>query len=152
MKKKYELTVIYKEAEEERKAGVEFIEGILAKHEAKILNRNELGVKKFAYEIQQCQRGFYVFYFIEADGSVISKITHELNLSHLLLRYLFVEKDDPTPGQIEKRQTRERKMRDFLALKARSSAPAAPSVPDKDKEAEMQEAQQESNGSDSIDE
>ncbi|HAL18922.1 MAG TPA: 30S ribosomal protein S6 [Spirochaetaceae bacterium] len=142
MRKKYELTVIYREAEDERKEGIEFLEGVLGKYESKIITRNELGIRKFAYDIQKCQRGFYVFYMLELDGCAVAKIMCELNMSHLLLRYLFVEKEDPTQGQIEKRKTKERKMRDFLARKARNSAPAASTVPDKDKEAEMMELQE----------
>ena len=139
MKRKYELTIVYSDDDKVKLEGIAFAEGVLEKQKVKILSKNDIGRRNLAYEIKKATRGFYVFYVIESDVDAIANITREYNLSHLLLRYLFVEIEDETENQAKKRVEKETKMRQFLARKASyANSQKESTVLDKDKLAEEQ--------------
>ena len=138
MLRKYELTVIYNQDDKIRAEGVSFVEGVLASKNVKIITKTEIGPRLLAYEINKMSRAFYIYYEIEAQESAIALITREFNLSHLILRYLFVQVDQETEGQVKKRERKEEKMRAFLARKAEFANSKKEKTPDKDKEAEIE--------------
>lgn len=150
MLRKYELTVIYNQDDKVRAEGVDFLEKVLAARGAKINTRNEIGNRVLAYEIDKMSRGYYIYYELEAEESAIALITRELNLSHLILRFLFVQVEDETPGQEKRRLLKEQKIKKFLAKKAEYANKQKEKTPDKDKQAELDESSKSGDASNTI--
>ena len=88
---KYEFTVVYKAEEPQRSEAVEAVEALSESKKVNVLNRKEWGLKTLAYEIDKCDKGFYIFYEVEMDGQEIASIERELRLNPTILRHLFVK-------------------------------------------------------------
>lgn len=88
---KYEFTVVYRTDEPNRTDAINAVEALLKSKNITVLNRKEWGLKTLAYEIDKCDKGFYIFYELEMDGKEISNIERELSLNPSILRHLFVK-------------------------------------------------------------
>lgn len=86
----YEFTVIFDSNEEKMKEGLKFVTEALAKVGAEITKQEDLGVKTLAYQINKQEKGHYVYFELSADPSTIASLSHEFQLSTLVLKFLFV--------------------------------------------------------------
>ena len=88
---KYEFTVVYNVEEPKKSEAITAVEALLKSKNATVLNRKEWGLKTLAYEINKCDKGFYVFYELEMDGQQIASIERELSLNPSILRHMIVK-------------------------------------------------------------
>lgn len=121
MRKNYELTVIFKENESEKKEGMTQLEELFSKHDVKVQTKSEVGLRVLAYDIQDYKKGFYMFYIINADNMKIDKLSADMRLSTSFLRFLIVRKDELTSGQKARKESKLAKIREHLAKKSQNS-------------------------------
>jgi small subunit ribosomal protein S6 len=91
----YENLVIVKPTltEEEIKAQLAAIEDVLTSNGAEIIARDDMGIRKLAYEIQKNSRGyFYVIYYTMAPSS-IKEVERRFRLNEELLRFVTMKYD-----------------------------------------------------------
>lgn len=83
----YELTILADEI-----ATQEVIDGLTEKIKGygKITNIEDDGVKRLAYPIRNHEKARYLFYTVELENDVPSKLSSHLNIDDDVLRYLLV--------------------------------------------------------------
>lgn len=81
-------------SEEERNTKIEDVKKVLADADTKIINEDVWWDKKLAYKINGQERGYYVLYTVELDGTKISTMSKELNLNRSIWRYMFSKIED----------------------------------------------------------
>lgn len=86
----YEFTVIFDANDEKMKAGLQFVTDALAKAGVEITKQEDMGVKTLAYLINKQEKGHYVYFELSADPAKIAGLSHEFQLSTLVLKFLFV--------------------------------------------------------------
>jgi len=92
----YELMIIVNPtlSEEDRTARIDAVKSVLDKAGAKITKEDVWGDKKLAYKINKSEKGFYVLFNLELDGTKITEISKEINLNRDIWRYMFVKIED----------------------------------------------------------
>ena len=85
----YELTAIVRNNDVD--SITQKVHDILSKHKATILNEDNWGIKRLAYQIEREKEGFYLFMHIEAPPEAIEKINGEFKLNNDILRVLTVK-------------------------------------------------------------
>ena len=95
----YELLYIVpsKFSETEIADVTKIVEGLLTKHEAKVLKTENLGKIKFAYPIKKFTHGTYILTYIEVAGEKIKDLDLELKLASEVLRHVFVKREKGIP-------------------------------------------------------
>ena len=91
--KHYELLFVVKPTltEEEVQGRLEFFKDVLTKNGAEIKIVDEMGVRKLAFEIEKCARGYYfVIYFTGATAGM-EEILRNLRLDENVLRFLNIK-------------------------------------------------------------
>ena len=86
----YEFTVIFDANDEKMKAGLQFVTEEPAKAGVEITKQEDMGVKTLAYLINKQEKGHYVYFELSADPTKIAGLSHEFQLSTLVLKFLFV--------------------------------------------------------------
>jgi len=106
--KHYELTYIISTgiAETEHPEIKQKLDDILAKLEAEITDKQDLGKKKFTYAIEKIRHGFYQVVEFNAMPDKIIKLSEELKLLPQILRFLIITKKELTAEEIAKEQAR----------------------------------------------
>ena len=94
MKNSYEVMFIYEDKEEVFTSSKQTVQEIFNEYKVKVVKEKDLGVKKFAYEINKKQQGRYYLYLIEADGLEINKLNKELRLKEDIVRFMFIRLDE----------------------------------------------------------
>ena len=92
---KYELAVVVsaKLEDDDRNATIERVKEIITKHGGSIVNVDEWGKKKLAYEIRKMREGFYYFIQFSGDASVPGEVESRVRLMENVIRYLCVKQD-----------------------------------------------------------
>ncbi len=92
---KYELAVVVsaKLEDDDRNATIERVKEIITKHGGSIVNVDEWGKKKLAYEIRKMREGFYYFIQFSGDASVPGEVESRVRLMENVIRYLCVRQD-----------------------------------------------------------
>jgi len=67
---------------------------IIEKNNGKIISKEDWGIKNLSYNIQNYKKAFYIFYQIEANGSIFHSIKKNLTQNEKILRHLFVKVED----------------------------------------------------------
>lgn len=83
-------------------AVVKTIEKILKRSDAEMVSIRNWAERKLAYEIDHKSRGTYVLCFFRADGSAITKIENDVQLSEQILRVLILSTEARDEKDIEK--------------------------------------------------
>ena len=93
---KYELAVVLnvKLEDEERAAAIETIKGYINRYEGTVVNVDEWGKKKLAYEVQKMKEAFYYFIRFEAESTVPAEIERRVRIMDNVIRYLCVRQDE----------------------------------------------------------
>ena len=85
--KNYELTILVDEI-----APQEVIDGLAEKIKkyGKITNFEDDGVKRLAYPIRNHEKARYLFYTVELENDMPTKLSSDLNIDDNVMRYLLV--------------------------------------------------------------
>ncbi len=89
----YEVTLVFQPEsnEEARKATLEKLESIILDGKGRIEDLNQIGMRKFAYEIQKAKEGFFVLARFQIESSQISRIREFLNSDEGVLRAMLTK-------------------------------------------------------------
>ena len=92
---KYELALVVsaKIEDEERIALVEKAKNYVTRYNGTIIEVEEWGKKRLAYEIRHQREGFYYFIQFEADADCPAEVERHVRIMDNVLRYLVVRKD-----------------------------------------------------------
>ena len=95
MKLKYELMVILKPLlpEDIRTGVLKKMEGIITKHNGKVISQDSWGKKHLAYPINKHKEGYYIVYKLELEGKQIKEIQTNIKLMNDILRVLLIKED-----------------------------------------------------------
>lgn len=93
--KKFENIFIIKNniTEEQRENAEKSIVDFIDKN-AKILKKEELGLKTLAYEIKNCKQGYYYIIEFECDGTIISELERKCRATDEIIKFVTIRKDD----------------------------------------------------------
>ena len=80
-------------SEEQVRETVEKFEGLIDAKGGKVLQKENWGLKKLAYPIQQKRSGFYTLFEIEAPAELISAMELEMKRDERIMRFLTVAMD-----------------------------------------------------------
>ncbi len=91
--KHYELLFVVKPTltEEEVQGRLAFVKDVLTKNGAEIKTVDEMGVRKLAYEIEKCERGYYFVLYFTAPPASIDEVLRNLRLDENIIRFLNVK-------------------------------------------------------------
>jgi len=91
--KHYELLFVVKPTltEEEVQGRLEFFKDVLTKNGAEIKIIDEMGVRKLAFEIEKCERGYYFVIYFTGPTAGIEEILRNLRLDENVLRFLNIK-------------------------------------------------------------
>jgi small subunit ribosomal protein S6 len=93
-------------SEEQIKETVKKYEDILVSKGAKMISKEDWGLKKLAYPIQHKKSGFYHLFEYNVDGEAINNMEVEFRRDERIMRYLTVKLDKHAVAWAEKRRTR----------------------------------------------
>ena len=79
--------------DEEKQAGVAFVEKILTAGGATEVKTEIWGDRKLAYPIKKKENGYYVLTTFQADGTKFTEIESKLNINESILKYMIVKND-----------------------------------------------------------
>lgn len=91
-------------SDEQIRETVDKFTGYLESRGAKIINRENWGLRKLAYPIQKKKSGFYNFIEFNAPGEVIDTYEVELKRDERIMRFLTVKHDKYGVEYAEKRR------------------------------------------------
>ena len=91
---KYELMYIISAdaTEQQRESVIEKCKTFVESKGGVVSGVDKLGMKKFAYEINFKNEGFYVLMNFEAPNTVVTEMTKMMNISDHIVRQMFVRK------------------------------------------------------------
>ena len=96
-------------SEEQIKEAVKKFESFLNDKGAKFVNKENWGLKKLAYPIQNKKSGFYNLFEFTVDPSVIDSLEVEFRRDERVMRYLTVKLDKHGLAWAEKRKKNQSK-------------------------------------------
>jgi len=95
-------------SEDQIEEAVKKYENLISKHKAKIVAKENWGLKKFAYPIQNKKSGFYHLLEYQGDVSVSKNLQMEFRRDERVMRYLTVKLDKHAQAWAEKRIKRDK--------------------------------------------
>lgn len=93
-------------SDEQIKETVKKYEDFLTSRGAKMISKENWGLKKLAYPIQNKKSGFYHLFEFQVAGEVISDLEVEFRRDERFMRYLTVKLDKHAVAWAEKRRNR----------------------------------------------
>ncbi len=90
-------------SDEQIKETVKKFEDLLVDKGAKLINKEDWGLKKLAYPIQNKKSGFYHLFEFTVSGEAISPLEVEFRRDERIMRYLTVKLDKHAVAWAEKR-------------------------------------------------
>ena len=92
---KYELAVVLsaKLEDDERAAALEKVKGYITRFGGNIVDVDEWGKKRLAYEIQKSKEGFYYFIQFDAETTAPAEIESRVRIMDNVIRYLIVKQE-----------------------------------------------------------
>ncbi len=73
---------------------IDWVKGLLEKGEAQIVDVENWGKKRLAYEVEKRREGYYVVFRFRASGTVVEDLEKSYRLNGKVLRYLTVKRKD----------------------------------------------------------
>ena len=91
---KYELAVVLsaKLEDDERAAALEKVKGYITRFGGNVVDVDEWGKKRLAYEIQKSKEGFYFIHF-EGEANCPNEVEAHIRIMEPVVRYLCVRQD-----------------------------------------------------------
>lgn len=93
-------------SDEQVKETVKKYEDLLVSKGAKMVSKEDWGLKKLAYPIQKKKSGFYHLFQFEVEGSAINDFELAFRRDERIMRYLTVALDKHALAWAEKRRNR----------------------------------------------
>ncbi|TPV33753.1 30S ribosomal protein S6 [Paucihalobacter ruber] len=93
-------------SEDQVKETVKKFEDFLVSRGAKMISKEDWGLKKLAYPIQHKKSGFYHLFEFTAPGEVITTFELEFRRDERIMRYLTVKLDKHAIAWAEKRRAK----------------------------------------------
>ena len=93
-------------SEEQIKETVKKYEDLLVSKGAKMISKEDWGLRKLAYPIQHKKSGFYHLFEYTVDGEAINRLELTFRRDERVMRYLTVKLDKYAVEWAEKRRTR----------------------------------------------
>ena len=93
-------------SEEQIKETVKKFEDFLTSKGGEMIAKEDWGLKKFAYPIENKKSGFYHLFDFKVAGEVITPFEVEFRRDERIMRYLTVKLDKHAEAWAEKRRTR----------------------------------------------
>lgn len=93
-------------SEEQIKETVKKYEDILVSRGAKMISKEDWGLKKLAYPIQHKKSGFYHLFEFSAPGEILTPYEQEFSRDERIMRFLTVKLDKHAIAWAEVRRTR----------------------------------------------
>lgn len=92
---KYELTLVVnaKIEDDARLANVEKVKEYITRFGGTILNIDEWGKKRLAYEIQKMKEGYYYFIQFESDANCPGELEERVRIMENIIRYLCIRQE-----------------------------------------------------------
>ena len=92
---KYELAVVLsaKLEDDERAAALEKVKGYITRFGGNIVDVDEWGKKRLAYEIQKSKEGFDYFIHFEGEANCPNEVEAHIRIMEPVVRYLCVRQD-----------------------------------------------------------
>jgi len=92
---KYELAVVLsaKLEDEERAAAIEKVTGYITRFGGTVVDIDEWGKKRLAYEIQKMKEGYYYFIHFESDSTVPAELESRMRIMENVIRFLCVKQE-----------------------------------------------------------
>lgn len=93
---KYEIAVVVsaKVEDEERNNTIERVKEYITRFGGTIINVDEWGKRRLAYEIQKMKEGFYYFIQFESDSDCPNELEANVRIMENVIRYLVVKQED----------------------------------------------------------
>ena len=98
-------------SEEQIKETVKKYEDFLVSKGAKMIAKEDWGLKKLAYAIQHKKSGFYHMFEFTNDGAAINGLEVEFRRDERIMRYLTVSLDKHAISWAERRRARDKKQK-----------------------------------------
>ena len=96
-------------SEDQIKEAVKKYEDFLVSRGAKMISKEDWGLKKLAYEIQNKKSGFYHLFEYTVPGEAINELEVEFRRDERIMRNLTVRLDKHAVAWAEKRRNRNKK-------------------------------------------
>ena len=96
-------------SEDQIKETVKKYEDFLVSKGAKMISKENWGLKKLAYAIQNKKSGFYHLFEFTVEGDVVHELETEFKRDERFMRYLTVSLDKHAIAWAEKRRNRNKK-------------------------------------------
>ena len=96
-------------SESQIEEAVKKYESLLKSQKCKIVHKEDWGLKKFAFTIQNKNSGFYHLIQYEAEGDIINSLEVEFRRDERVMRYLTVKLDKHGLAWAEKRKKNQSK-------------------------------------------
>ncbi len=106
------------------KGVIEHITDCLARHTGELIAMKKWDERRLAYEIDKQRRGVYLLAYFMCDGTQITAIERDLNLSERVLRHMFIRADHLTAEQMKAIDARD-ELEVEAKLRAEKAAEAA---------------------------
>ena len=92
---KYELAVVLsaKLEDDERAAALEKVKGYITRFGGNVVDVDEWGKKRLAYEIQKSKEGFSYFIHFEGEANCPNEVEAHIRIMEPVVRYLCVRQD-----------------------------------------------------------
>ena len=90
----YEAVFIFRPEEDQFSTGTKFVKKLFDDAKCKIVNEEDMGDRRLAYEIKKSPRGHYYLYEISIEPDIVETFDKPLKLRHEILKYLFVRKEE----------------------------------------------------------
>ena len=91
---KYELMFIIasKVSEEKREELINKFKSYVEAHKGTVDGVEKIGMKKFAYPIQDKNEGYYVLMNFQADATTIAKLEEQMSFTEFFVRKMIIKK------------------------------------------------------------
>jgi small subunit ribosomal protein S6 len=108
-KYQYELTYVISGVVQQNQVDdiVRKVNHLVENNGGDVLEVDEWGNQRLAYEIDRKRSGYYVNMYFQAPGSLIQRLERELQINDDVLRYLTLRMDAKMKRHYEKRKQRE---------------------------------------------
>ena len=87
--------------EEEVKALIDKVKGIIENLNGQLIKVEEWGRKKLAYKLKKSTKGYYVLIRFSGNGEILVEIERNLRLSDGVLKYQSIRLDQKAPEEVQ---------------------------------------------------
>jgi small subunit ribosomal protein S6 len=99
MQTNYESMVVLRPtlSDEEINASLGKIREIIEKNGGAVLQAENWGKRKLAYEVKREKKGIYLLFRFQANGKLVAELEHQYRLIEAILKFITVRLEGPMP-------------------------------------------------------